>query len=200
VDGVAIRECRITVLGAMRALRISSLLVALGGLLVAAACARTTTQREGLPPLETVEHVDLPSYLGTWYEIASYPQRFQTGCTATTANYSLRNDGLIRVINRCHKGWLDGELDQAKGIARVVDKATNAKLEVSFFRPFWGEYWIIDLDDEYQWAVVGHPSRDYLWILSREPQLDDAVYEGILDRLREQHYDTSRLVRTVQPD
>lgn len=165
------------------------------------ACAgRTTTARDGLPPLQTVERVELPRYLGTWYEIASYPQRFQAGCTATTANYSLRDDGQISVLNRCRKGSLDGKLDEAEGRARVVDEVTNAKLEVSFFGPFWGDYWIIDLDEEgYRYAVVGHPGRDYLWILSREPQLDPAVYEGILERLREQHYDTSRLVRTLQP-
>ena len=168
---------------------------------LAGACAgRTTTAREGLPPLQTVERVELPRYLGTWYEIASYPQRFQAGCTATTANYSLRDDGQIAVRNRCRKGGLDGKLDEAEGRARVVDEVTNAKLEVSFFGPFWGDYWIIDLDEEsYRYAVVGHPGRDYLWILSREPQLDPAVYEGILERLREQHYDTSRLVKTLQP-
>lgn len=167
---------------------------------LAPACAHGTTEREGLPPLETVEHVDLSRYLGTWYEIASYPQRFQAGCTATTATYSLRDDGTIDVLNRCRKDGLDGKLDEAKGRARVVDEATNAKLEVSFFRPFWGDYWIIDLDAEgYRYAVVGHPERDYLWILSREPELDPAVYEGILARLEEKHYDTSRLVKTLQP-
>lgn len=171
----------------------------LGAVLLTAACASSTTKREGLPPLTTVESVELPRYLGTWYEIASYPQRFQEGCTATTASYSLRDDGEIDVLNRCRKGGLDGELDEAKGRARVVDERSNAKLEVSFFRPFWGDYWIIDLDDEYRWAVVGHPDRDYLWILSREPRMEPEVYEGILLRLKEKHYDTSRLVRTLQP-
>jgi apolipoprotein D and lipocalin family protein len=175
----------------------------LGPILLAAsnaACAQSTTERESLPPLETVERVELPRYLGTWYEIASFPQRFQKGCTATTATYSLRDDEMIEVLNRCRKGGLDGKLDEAEGRARVVDRTTNAKLEVSFFGPFWGDYWIIDLDEEdYRWAVVGHPGRDYLWILSREPTLDPEIYEGILARLREQHYDTSRLVRTLQP-
>jgi len=178
-------------------------IVALALLLASAtACAsrQSTTERESLPPLQTVERVELPRYLGTWYEIASFPQRFQEGCTATTATYSLRDDGQIDVLNRCRKGGLDGELDEAKGRARVVDETTNAKLEVSFFRPFWGDYWIIDLDPEgYEYAVVGHPGRDYLWIQSREPQLAPAVYEGILARLREQRYDTSRLVKTLQP-
>lgn len=98
------------------------------------------------------------------------------------------------------KGGLDGKEDEATGRARVVDETTNAMLEVSFFRPFWGDYWIIDLDPEYQWAVVGHPGRDYLWILAREPALDPAVYDGILNRLEDDHeYDLSRLQKTLQP-
>jgi apolipoprotein D and lipocalin family protein len=107
---------------------------------------------------------------------------------------------MIAVRNECRKGGLDGKLDVAEGRARVVDEATNAKLEVSFFGPFWGDYWIIDLDQEgYRYAVVGHPGRDYLWILSREPRLDPEIYEGILARLAEQRYDTKRLVKTLQP-
>jgi apolipoprotein D and lipocalin family protein len=182
-------------MAALRSMLVLALLA-----LPAAACAGSTTERESLPPLETVERVELSRYLGTWYEIASYPQRFQAGCTATTATYSLRDDGLIAVHNQCRKGGLDGKLDAADGRARVVDEATNAKLEVSFFGPLWGDYWIIDLDDEgYRYAVVGHPGRDYLWILSREPSLDLEIYERIVARLREQHYDTTRLVRTLQP-
>ncbi len=165
-----------------------------------AGCAKTTTEAKALPPLETVERVELPRYLGTWYEIASYPQRFQKGCTATTANYSPDKRGQISVVNRCRKGGLDGKVDAAKGRARVVDEKSNAKLQVSFFRPFWGDYWIIDLDPDYQWAVVGHPSRDYLWILARQPSLEPAVYDGILRRLEDEHqYDLSRLEETLQP-
>ncbi len=165
----------------------------------AAGCATTATSRLHLGTLQTVPHVDLGRYLGTWYEIASFPQSFQRGCTATTATYSMRPDGDIDVLNRCRKGSLDGKEDSARGRARVVDKATNAKLEVSFFRPFWGDYWIIDLGSDYEYAVVGHPSRDYLWILSRKPTMDDAVYQGILARLRVQGYEVERLNRTLQP-
>jgi apolipoprotein D and lipocalin family protein len=164
-----------------------------------ACSSTTTTERLGLPPLETVEWVDLSRYVGTWYEIASYPQWFQEGCTGTTATYTLREDGTIDVLNRCRKGSLDGEEDSAEGRARVRDTATNAKLEVSFFRPFWGDYWIIDLGSEYEYAVVGHPSRDYLWILSREPTMDQSVYEAILVRLQDQGYQIDRLQKTVQP-
>lgn len=163
------------------------------------ACGTTTTERLDLPPLETVPSVDVERYLGTWYEIASFPQRFQEGCTATTATYSLRADGQIDVLNKCRKDSLDGEEKSARGRARVVDAETNARLEVSFFRPFWGDYWIIDLGPDYEFAVVGHPGRDYLWILSRSPQLDPGTYDKILERLQAQGYETSRLQRTEQP-
>jgi apolipoprotein D and lipocalin family protein len=158
----------------------------------------STTERLKLPPLTTVDRVDLPSYLGTWYEIASYPQSFQRGCTGTTATYTLRDDGDIDVLNRCRKGSLDAEETTARGTARVVDTVSNAKLEVTFFRPFWGDYWVIDLATDYSYAVVGHPGRDYLWILSRTPTMPESTYQGILDRLESKGYDTARLVRTLQ--
>jgi apolipoprotein D and lipocalin family protein len=164
----------------------------------AAGCASTTTERLRLAPLEAVAHVDVATYLGTWHEIASFPQSFQRGCTATTATYTLRDDGELGVTNRCHLGSPDGKEKVALGRARVVDKTTNDKLEVSFFRPFWAPYWIIDLAQDYSYAVVGHPGRDYLWILSRTPTISDVTYQKILARLRGQGYDTSRLVRTLQ--
>ena len=167
-------------------------------LATAAGCAASATERLGLPPLQTVAKVDLSRYLGSWYEIASFPQRFQRGCTATTATYTLRADGDIDVLNRCRKGSIDGEEKAARGRARVVDRATNAKLEVSFFRPFWGDYWIIDLSDDYAYAVVGHPGRDYLWILARTPTMAEATYQSIVARLQAGGYETSRLVRTQQ--
>ena len=168
------------------------------GSLAAAGCATTTTRLK-LPELRTVGRVDLERYVGTWYEIASFPQRFQRGCTGTTATYTLRKDGQIDVLNRCWRDSLTGRETEAKGRARVVDPSTNAKLKVSFFRPFWGDYWIVALGPDYEYAVVGHPSRDYLWILSRRPTLDGALYEGIVNRLREQGYEVSRLNRTLQP-
>lgn len=162
-------------------------------------CASSTTERKGLPELPVVNSVDLSSYVGTWYEIASFPQSFQEGCSATTATYSLRSDGQIDVLNQCRKGGLNGELDSAKGRARVVDAKTNAKLEVSFFRPFWGDYWVIDLADDYSYAVVGHPGRDYLWILSRTPHMESATYDAILKRLVENDYEINRLQKTLHP-
>lgn len=168
------------------------------GLAMAAGCATSTTERLHLPPLQTVAHVELSRYVGTWYEIANFPQSFQRGCTASTATYTLRSDGDIDVLNRCRKGSVDGEEKSALGRARVVDRSTNAKLEVSFFRPFWADYWIIDLSDDYSYAVVGHPGRDYLWILARTPTMAEATFQGIVARLQAKGYETSRLVRTQQ--
>lgn len=160
------------------------------------ACA--TGGNLNLPPLAVVPHVDLQRYVGQWYEIASFPTWFQEGCTATTASYSLIANGDIEVLNQCRKGTLDGELESVRGTAWVVDHTTNAKLAVRFFWPFSGKYWIIDLGPSYDDAAVGHPSRDYLWILSRTPSLDPVRYEEILKKLRQQHYDVDRLVLTRQ--
>ena len=166
---------------------------------VVTACATpTTTERNNLPELQTVDHVDLERYLGTWFEIASIPQRFQKGCTGTTATYSPGDDGEIIVRNRCRKDSLTGKESASEGRASVVDTTTNARLEVRFFGPFGGDYWVIDLDTDYRWAVVGTPSRDYLWILSRTPTIDAAVYEGILSRLVQQGYDPLQLRMTLQ--
>ncbi len=153
---------------------------------------------DNLPRLQTVQQVDLNRYMGTWYEIASFPQRFQKGCVASMATYSLRKDGKVTVLNQCRNRALDGKLRTAKGTAWVVDKHTNAKLKVRFFWPFSGDYWIIDLGPDYEYAVVGHPDRTYLWILCRKPQMDSDTYEGILQRLKAQHYDVGRLKKTVQ--
>ncbi len=138
---------------------------------------------EEQPPLDVVDSVDLMRYVGRWYEIASYPAWFQKGCTGSMAEYTLLPDGKIRVINSCRKGSLEGKLKQSKGTAEVVDTETNAKLKVWFFWPFKGNYWIIDLDPGYQWAVVGEPKRKYLWILSRTPTMDKNLYQEILSRL-----------------
>jgi apolipoprotein D and lipocalin family protein len=140
-------------------------------------------------PVKTVGRVDLERYAGLWHEVARIPNRFQKKCAyGTTAEYTLREDGRITVVNRCHE--TDGDLSEAKGVAKSAGGASNAKLEVSFvsflgWRPFWGEYWVIGLDDDYRWAIVGHPERTYGWVLAREPTLDDATMEtiwGILER------------------
>lgn len=157
--------------------------------------ASTDSSRQ---PLDVVPHVDLERYLGTWYEIATIPQSFQKGCVGVTAEYSLRPDGDIQVVNTCIQGTLDGNVRRVRGKAWVVDKTSNAKLKVRFFWPFWGSYWIIGLDPDYQWAVVGHPGRKYLWILSRSPQMEDALYGQILELIAGQGYNLSRIEKTLQ--
>jgi apolipoprotein D and lipocalin family protein len=143
-------------------------------------------------PVRTVEKVDLERYTGLWYEIAKIPNRFQRKCDrGTTAQYALRDDGKIDVINRCVKK--DGNTIEAKGIARVVDTESNARLKVSFVKIlgislFWGDYWIIGLGEDYDYAIVGTPSRKYGWILSRTPSLSQEKLEEIFSLLREQDY------------
>jgi len=154
---------------------------------------RCSSPREkNFPELVTVKQVDLNKYVGLWYEIAKIPNSFQDQCAyGTTAEYKIDEDGDIIVTNSCYDD--EGKIDVAEGLAKVVDKKTNAKLEVSFFsilgiRPFWGDYWIIGLDDNYQWAVVGTPNRKYGWVLSRTPSLPDSTMENIFEILKSQHY------------
>lgn len=150
------------------------------------------------PPLATVDYVDLNRYQGTWYEIARYPNSFEQGCTGVTAQYAPLPDGRIRVVNKCRKSSLDAPADRQIGVARVVDRATNAKLKVQFFWPFEGDYYIIDLDPDYQYAVVGEPSREFFWILSRTPSMDAATFDAILARMPDWGYDPDRLFLTPQ--
>jgi len=167
-------------------------LVALAGWL--AACQSTH------PPLDVVTRVDLQRYTGKWYEIASFPQYFQRGCVATTATYTLREDGRLDVLNQCRDESFDGKLRQASGIAWVVDPSeSSAKLKVRFFWPFAGDYWIIELDPDYQYAVIGHPSREYLWILSRTPTMQADRYARVLERIESHGYTLDRLDLTPQP-
>lgn len=151
------------------------------------------------PPLEVVEAIDLQRYLGRWYEIASFPAWFQEGCHCSTAEYSPGTDEPIAVRNSCRLESADGDLDTAEGVARPVDATSNARLEVSFARPFWGDYWILELDEEnYAWVVVGTPSREYLWILSRTPVMDEALLQELMARAAAKGFDISRLQRTDQ--
>lgn len=164
--------------------------------LLLAACT-PMVERQSEPPLQVVPYVDLKRYTGTWYEIARYPNRFQKNCFGSRATYRLRDDGRISVLNECFEGSPLGESRQAKGTARIVDPATNARLKVSFFWPFSGDYWIIELGENYEYAVVGHPDRTYLWILSREKTMDDEQYHAIVRRLETvHHFDVSKLIRT----
>jgi apolipoprotein D and lipocalin family protein len=161
------------------------------------ACA--SFKEPSVPPLQVVPSVDLKRYVGTWYEIARFSHRFQEGCVESQATYTLRQDGKIGVLNQCTKGTPGGEISSVQGSAWVVDTKTNAKLKVTFFWPFTGAYWIIDLGENYEYAVVGHPSRSYLWVLSRTPEMEEALYQRILEKLRSQlYYDVSKLTKTPQ--
>lgn len=141
---------------------------------------------------EPCKPVDLNRYLGRWYEIARYDQRFEQGCKAATADYSMTADGDILVVNRCRKE--NGRLVEARGLAKIGDAQTNAKLKVSFFRPFYGEYWVIDRADDYSWSIVGESSGRYLWILSREPRPGDQQVRQLVNRASELGYNTSMLL------
>jgi apolipoprotein D and lipocalin family protein len=148
--------------------------------------------------LQTVPYVDLQKYLGKWYEIASYPQRFQKGCHCTTAEYSLSKEGIVIVENRCNRDSVTGKQSYIKGKAFVVKNSGNAKLKVQFFWPFKGKYWIIDLADDYSYAVVSHPNKKYLWILSRTPEMNSSVYQQVIFRLKEKGFDLTKLIITQQ--
>ena len=147
-----------------------------------ASCASQPVYRRADAPLTAVAAVDIDRYLGRWYEVARYPNSFQKDCEAVTATYSRRDDGLIKVVNAC--GAIEGSrAREAVGRAKVVDPGANAKLKVSFFGPFWGDYWIVDLKEDYSRAIVGEPSGRYLWVLAREPAIDEAERADILKAL-----------------
>ncbi|MBK9731101.1 MAG: lipocalin family protein [Chitinophagaceae bacterium] len=157
-----------------------------------------TTSSMKAQTLQTVSKVDLDKYAGKWYEIASYPQRFQKGCHCTTAEYTLSDKGYVIVENRCNKDSLNGKQSYIKGKAFVEKNSGNAKLKVQFFWPLKGKYWIIDLADDYSYAVVSHPNRKYLWILSRTSKMSDEIYNQILLRLKEKQFDLTKLKLTPQ--
>lgn len=146
--------------------------------------------------LETTKKVDINSYQGTWYEIARFEHFFEKGCKNVTATYNLRDDNKIEVINRCTK-IEDEKKKEAKGVAYAVDN-TNSKLKVSFFRPFYGDYWIIDLDENYKYALVGSPSREYLWILSRDKKIDEKIKQNLLKKASNVGFDISKFIWTIQ--
>jgi apolipoprotein D and lipocalin family protein len=146
---------------------------------------------------EPAKAVEIGRYLGRWYEIARYEQSFQKGCEGVSADYARREDGKISVRNACRKP--DGKLSVATGKAKIVDTATNAKLKVSFFGPFYGDYWVLDRAGDYSWAIVGEPSGRYLWLLSREQTPAPEQVAALIARAGALGYDTSMLIRTRQP-
>jgi len=146
--------------------------------------------------LETVKSVDIEKYKGTWYEIARFEHFFEKGCKNVTATYELKNDGDIKVINRCMM-IEDNKQKEAFGVAYPSDK-TNSKLKVSFFRPFYGDYYILDLADDYSYVLVGTPSRELLWILSRTKTIGDGEKAKILEKAEKLGFDKNRFIWTIQ--
>jgi apolipoprotein D and lipocalin family protein len=157
------------------------------------ACFRETCRTT--PPPKTVSNVDLLRYTGTWHEIARYPNRFQEGCRDFSTTYTLMKNGTMHAVNRCRT---DSGEKTVHGSAKVMDSRTNARLNVSFFQPFYGDYCILDLGENYEYAVAGTPDRQYLWILSRTSVMDGKLFERILQRIRKQGFDPERLLKTGQ--
>jgi apolipoprotein D and lipocalin family protein len=146
-------------------------------------------------PLSTVQYVELNKYLGKWYEIAALPQRFERDCSHATTEYSLNNDGSIKVINTCVK---DGRIKVSKGKATVTDTKTNARLALQLQWPFKTRYWIIGLAHDYSYALVGHPNRKYLRVLGRKPEMDDQTYNYLVNLAANKGFDVRNLLRTEQ--
>ena len=175
--------------------------------LLALACASSTDRVPGAGnPLDLVESVDLERYQGRWYEIARLPNRFQEQCRGdVTADYSLREDGRVDVVNRCRTE--DGDLESAKGVARRPDPDRPGALEVRFAPSWlswlptvWGDYQIMSLDEDYRWALVGSPSREYLWILARKPGMEEARVRSLLDEAGRQGFPVEEVRRTPQEE
>ncbi len=143
--------------------------------------------------LKTVAHVDLERYLGKWYEIARYDHSFERGCSEVEAIYTKRDDGMIGVLNRCFIKE-ENKTKEAHGRAKVVDEETNSKLKVTFFWPFYGNYWIIELAEDYRFVVVSEPKKEYFWILSRTPVMEQADLDGILERTTALGFDARKLI------
>lgn len=150
------------------------------------------------PPLDVAQNVDLSRFQGKWYEIARLPRTTQTDCHGTTAFYTQNPDGTLSLVNQCNVGGPSGPLNTVSMTASVTDAAQPAKLALTV-GGFSGDYWILELGPSYEYAVVGHPSREYLWILSRTPTLDASTMAGVVSRAQGQQFDTSRLEYTPQP-
>ena len=166
------------------------------------ACAVSIINGCACPPStkytdQTVALVELPRYMGKWYAIASLPAWFQKNCFCVTAKYSLEKDH-VKVVNACRKGAPDGPLKVSTAKAFVVPHTGNSQLKVQFFWPFKGDYWIIALDDDYRYAIVGHPCKKYLWILSRTPAMDEKTYDMLVETARSKGYDVEKIERIPQ--
>jgi lipocalin len=148
----------------------------------------------------TVKELDINRYLGTWYEIARFPHSFEKNLVGVTATYSLRDDGKIQVINEGYKNTLDGKRSRAEGKAKIPDKQEPGKLKVAFFLFFYADYFVLELDENYQYAMIGSSSDKYFWILSRSPQMDSQTYEMLLEKARKRGYNLEKLIKVPQTD
>ncbi|WP_210202611.1 lipocalin family protein [Bosea sp. FBZP-16] len=161
-----------------------------------AACNPTQPSGNANVP-QPAKPVELSRYVGRWHEQARYEASFQKGCEAVTADYAAKPDGSIAVVNSCREGSVSGPLRTAEATAKVVDGSNNAKLKVSFFPPFEGDYWVLDRAADYSWSIVGEPSGQYLWILTRSPRITDREYARLVTRAAALGYDTAMLRRTA---
>ncbi|MFK0332925.1 lipocalin family protein [Rhizobium sp. NPDC090275] len=137
--------------------------------------------------------IELNRYLGHWFESARYENQFERGCEAVTADYTLRTDGMVRVLNTCREGGINGKRTEAEGKAKIVPDSRNAKLKVSFFGPFYADYWILDRAPDYSWSIVGEASGRYLWILTRSPKASEKTRKMLVEKARALGYDIAML-------
>lgn len=162
-------------------------------------CNCTKTQSQMIDQT-TVKELDMKRYLGKWYEIARFPHSFEKNLVGVTATYTLKEGGKIEVLNEGFKNTLDGERSKAVGKAKIPDKQEPGKLKVSFFWIFYADYYVLELDENYQYAMIGSSSDKYFWILCRTPQMEPAVYNMLLDKARKRGYNLEKLSKVPQPD
>jgi apolipoprotein D and lipocalin family protein len=148
--------------------------------------------------LPDTANLDLKRYTGTWYELARFETFFERGCVGASATYTLRDDGNLGVVNRCFKETLTGKEESVEGKAWVVDPKVPGKLKVQFFWPFSGDYWVLDVAPDYSWALVGNPAKKSCWVFSRTPQVDDALYASLVEKLKVRGYDVTKLLKIAQ--
>jgi len=164
-------------------------------LLFSLSCTKTNSQ---MIDKTTVKELDLNRYLGTWYEIARFPHSFEKNLVGVTATYSLRDDGKIKVLNQGYKNTLEGERSEAVGKAKIPNKQEQGKLKVSFFWIFYADYFVLELDENYQYVMIGSSSDKYFWILCRTPKMDDLTYNMLLEKARKRGYNLDKLVKVTQ--
>ncbi len=178
-------------------MRIRSIVVLLTAALFAGCSSAGPSGNAHVPEPQIA--VQLDRYLGRWYEMARYENRFETKCQAVTAEYRLLDSGHIGIVNTCHLGAVDGPVKVAHGKAKIVANTQNAKLKVSFFGPFYvGDYWILNHASDYSWSIVGEPSGRYLWVLTRQRHPSAGERSALLDAVKALGYDTSMLYQTPQ--